>query len=105
MTEIYQDEEPKKIAKKIFEDFELNQSCTIKGFVDNDGDLEAKGKLVCDEIRRLDKQLNIKPYGTGMRRRRVVPENTIGDWIAHKTFKYQKTVLDSVIRYMIWRIQ
>jgi len=97
-------------ARKIFEHFEVGQSCTITGFVIMpDDSIDEKGKLVCDELIRLDFVENFNRSGStrgnGMRRRRIRPENSIGDYLRKKTFQWQRKIIDNQVRYTIWRIQ
>jgi hypothetical protein len=93
------------IAKYIFESFEKLESCVIKGFKVDGDNLTPRGEIVIKEIEALDKFHNFAVQKRGMYRKRYKPPDTIGDSLSHKTFKYQKTILESVIRYQIWRIQ
>jgi hypothetical protein len=105
-TRIYAEDSVKETAKKIFYHFVLNQSCLVKGFVVGSDDLEEKGKLVLDELRRLDELENHIPNRSGkMRRRRNVLQNSIGGYVAQKIFRYKKETINSEVRYTIWRVQ
>lgn len=100
------------IAKKIFEKFTIMQSCAIDGFVEMpDESIEHKGKMVLEELERLDKVHNFgnntgARFKNGIRRKRHRPDNVVGDSIAHKSFKWEMRILDNhKPRYTIWRIQ
>lgn len=100
----------KESARKIFYTFDCGMNCGIEGFVIMpDDELKPKGELVLEEIERLDKVENFKFNGTskgnGLRRKRIKPENTIGDYLRNKTFKWEKRILDNKVKYTIWRIQ
>lgn len=107
MTVILHDDNPVQIALKIFEDFELNQSCTITGHIvyEEERRVAFKGEVVLDELRKLDVYHNTDEGGKKPRRKRVVLPDTIGGWVAQKIFKYKKVVLDGETRISIWRIQ
>lgn len=101
-----------EMATKIFNKAIIGQSFAIDGFVIMpDDSVEHKGKLVLEEIERLDKVHNFgnntgARFKNGIRRRRVRPENVVGDSIAHKAFKWEMRTLDNhKPRYTIWRIQ
>jgi len=100
----------REMARKIFYTFDIGYSVAIFGFVDaQDGSLKPKGELVCEELRRLDRVenyvSNVGARGGGMRRRRNLPANHIGDYIKNKTFKWDMKEIDNKIKYTIWRIQ
>jgi hypothetical protein len=89
------------IADKIFELFEINQSCKVEGTVIMKGRLVEKGRAVLDRLQLLDEITNT--YNG--KRKRTRPENSVGGYEAHKIFKYQRRIVDDEIRYTIWRHQ
>lgn len=94
---------PKLIAQSIWYDMVVNQSCAILGVVIIDKRGHALGKLVCDELEKLDRIENYEK--DGVRRKRTKPVNTIGGYLAQKIFKYKTQQIDNEIRYTIWRLQ
>lgn len=98
-----------EIANEIFHHFELNQSCTIRGFAllkEKEGVIP-KGEMVCRFLEELDVAHNftrvsgrVKP-----RRKRVKLDDTIGGFVAQKIFRFKKEQRGDEIIYKIWRIQ
>lgn len=106
MKTIHQDMNIYEMAKIIFKEFELNQSCVIYGFIGEGRDLKRKGEAVLEEVDRLDTAHNKADMGQGrMRRKRVVPQNTIGGYVAHKIWRFKHEIIDSNPKTSIWRIQ
>lgn len=107
MTRIFDTDDYAETARKIFYKFELNQSCTILGWVDDE--VQPKGELVLDEIKRLDKAENFVGRASGgkMIRKRKIEPDSIGDYVAGKIFKWKKVVITdtSELKYTIWRKQ
>jgi hypothetical protein len=99
---IYETDDYMEMAEKIYYHFEVNQSCTIKGFVFDEGEPIPKGKLVLDHINNLDKT---EHYDKRSRRKRVKLPNSIGDYVAGKIFKWDERIQDRKIIYLIWRVQ
>lgn len=95
-----------EMARKIFYDFEINQSCTIVGFVHVGLEIYSKGELVWREIKRLDEEENFVKCG---RRKRILIPGSIGGPLAHKIFKHSQTLKEDegikVMRFSIWRVQ
>lgn len=91
------------IAKIIFDDFNVSQSVTIKGFLVYGEDVVPKGEQVLNNLREMDKFTNLDKK-TG-RRKRVILPNTIGGWVAQKCFKWKQEIRNKQIVIMIWRIQ
>lgn len=89
-------------AFKIYNNFVVNQNCTIRGMCLVDGDPIPKGEMVIRKLDEYDKRDNI---GSGNRRKRVKPENSIGDYIAQKMFTWEMRIQDKKPVYMIWRRQ
>lgn len=105
-TRIFADDSIKEAASKIYNDFLINQSCTICGFERiEEFRLEEKGLLVCNELRRLDSVDNLRPMGKKMTRRRKILPDSIGGYVAHKIFKFKRVIVESEVRYTIWRVQ
>lgn len=95
------------IARKIFNDFELNQSCTVRGFIEQDDELIPKGLMVVKELERLDVAKNwyTAPGESRKRRKRLKLANTIGGFVAQKIFRYEQKIVNKDMRYSFWRIQ
>ncbi len=103
------------MATKMFFDYQVGQSATVSGFIEMpDDSTVAKGELVLEEIRRLDLVENFTDGFRGKgsrgkniqrRKRKRMPENTIGDYLCQKTFKWKKNIINNQVRYTIWRIQ
>lgn len=96
-----------EIAREIFYEFEINQSCTIGGFVTNPGNEEVKirGEVVLECLRQLDVIENFGIEGKKTRRKRVQLKDTIGGFVAQRIFKYKNEKRGDEIIYKIWRIQ
>lgn len=94
-------------GQKCFYAMDVHQIVVVKGLerIDEHTILE-KGKLVLEELERLDKLENFNNIGAGrMRRKKVKPVNTIGGELAHKIFKWKREVIENEPRYTIWRLQ
>ncbi len=110
---IYDTDDHEEIAKKIFEDFDVLQSCKVVGFYEGMNTdtgrrfIVPKGDLVLDHIKLLDSQINIYDSKTDKRGRRIHRKlpNTIGGYVAHKIFKYDVKMTDREPVFTIWRIQ
>lgn len=102
---IYETDDYMTMAEKIYKDFEVNQSCTVKGFIVDEkrDEVIPKGKLVLDHIKLLDTDEHVGK--SGLRRKRVKPVNSIGDYVAGKIFKWEERIKDRKIIYLIWRMQ
>ena len=99
---LYETDDYMTMADKIYNSFEVNQSCTVKGFILDEGEPIPKGKMVLDHINLLDRS---EHYDKHSRRKRVKPPNSIGDFVAGKIFKYEERIQDRKIIYLIWRMQ
>lgn len=99
-------EPPKDVAHRIFHHFELLDSCTVYDFdYDIDGELYERGEIVKKHLERLDSFHNLKPGGEKMVRKRHRPKNSIGGWVAHKIFKYQRVLDGGRPKWTFWRFQ
>lgn len=100
---------PFEMAKIIFEDFDLHQSCAITGWMEYKGDKQvlSKGDEVLRILTEMDMQQNCDLTRTDSRprRKRKILENSVGGYVAHKIFMYKKVFLDSVPKVTIWRYQ
>lgn len=109
MVQVLHDDSPYETARKIFEEFELHQSCTITGTLIDEEKRTAffKGELVLKELKIMDECQNTnRPAGDKrLRRKRVILEDSIGGYVAQKIFRFKKTVLDGETRWSIWRFQ
>ena len=89
-------------ASKIYYHFAVNQSCTVRGMVLVDDEPFPKGEQVIIELERLDRAHN---FDKNNRRRRVKPENSIGDYVSQKMFIWEMRIHDKKPVYTIWRKQ
>lgn len=99
---IYETDDYMTMADKIYNSFEVNQSCTVRGFIVDRNDVIPKGRLVLDHIDKMDKFDHLDKQS---RRKRVKPPNSIGDFVAGKIFKWEERIQDRKIIYLIWRMQ
>lgn len=104
MATILQSDTVTDTASKIYNEFEINQSCKIVGFVkDGKGELRTRGEMVLEELERLDMEENTyKSDGKPIRRKRVKPDNSIGDFVAQKMFIWKAV---DTHKFTIWRRQ
>lgn len=91
-----------EMAKKIYYQFEVGQSCTIKGFIWRKELPYAKGSGVLEELERMDKEEHTNIEG---RRKRVKPKHTVGGYAKDKMFKYKRETRNGILMYTIWRLQ
>lgn len=101
MVRLTSDDSCSQIAHKIFYFFEVNQNCAVAGMALVDAEPRPRGLVVCDMLRELDSLENTE---NGRRKRRI-PENSIGGFVAQKIFKYKEETVGGIMRYTIWRIQ
>lgn len=95
------------IAIKIYNHFEVFQSCAVTGFV-HDPDLMQsyeKGKLVYDQLVKLDQMDNTKFFGDKLIRKHKRPADCIGGYTAHKQFRFKRVKLENDFKWTFWRIQ
>lgn len=106
-VKIYESETVREIAEKIWEGLDVMASCTVFGFVEDCNRLIPKGEAVLIVLKELDDKENIKKIGTTGKRQRIFKyrNNSIGGPIAHKIFTWEKRIVDSDVRYTIWRYQ
>jgi hypothetical protein len=102
MNRIYKEDSAYETAVKIFEDMELHASCCISGFLKDGDEIISKGEEVLRQLEKLDTTTNVT---TGGRRKRKKIDNTIGDYVAQKTWRWDKKIVDNQVRITIWRIQ
>lgn len=105
---ILPDDSVQEIARKIFYGFELNQSCIVRGYVEDSKTEEvfSKGELVLKELERMDMLDNTYIASDKRpRRKRVKPPNTIGGFVAQKIFTYKQETRNSNVCISIWRTQ
>jgi len=109
MVRIYDTDTLEETARKIFEEFEVNQSCTLRGveFVEAERKVYAKGKMVLAQLEYLDRIANTQKRGTrgGFARIQRKPSNCIGGYLAHKLFRWSEETLNGEPCVTIWRIQ
>ncbi len=95
-----------KIATIIFNEFELMQSCSVKGYIMHGDEPVLKGDLVLDYIREMDKKVNFDKVGRDkLRRKRVLLDDCIGGYVKHKIFKFKHEEIEGKPAVTIWRIQ
>jgi hypothetical protein len=105
-TVIFDSDDYRVIAKKIYNDLLVFQSVNVHGWVLNRKTrwVDKKGELVWNEVARLDKVHNWTRDGKRRRRRTWV--NAIGhDHIDQKVFKYKEVMVDHEPRWTIWRVK
>ena len=103
---IFEEDTWKEMANKIYDDFEVFQNCSVNGFLyDAGGRPHIKGELVCNELRRMDSLDNVREHGKRSIRKSKRLPNSIGGFVAHKMFRYEKVEDDNQIKYRIWRVQ
>lgn len=102
---INESESADSIASFIFNNFILNQSCSIKGFETVGGKIKVKGMLVVNRLVDLDIAKNTRNVNGKSKRIRYRPDNCVGGEIAHKTFRFKLKTLDGIPVVTIWRIQ
>lgn len=105
MVRVYDTDSILDVIKKIWEHFEINQSCAIYGFImhEKESRLVPKGQVIIEELEKLDRMEHFR--GEKERRRFVYRKDSIGGPLAHKIFTYEKRVVDNEPRYTIWRYQ
>lgn len=61
---------------------------------------------VGEEVLRIIDEFDRKEnhFANGQRKK-VKPKDSVGGVLGHKIFRWQKTILDNEVRYLIWRIQ
>lgn len=94
-----------EIAIKIFKHFEINQSCTIKGYVvdiSNEDVLE-KGLIILNHLERLDIEENTT--GKTHKRKGLKIRNSVGGFVAQKIFKFKREMRNNIPVYQFWRFQ
>lgn len=108
MVKILDTDTANEIAKKIYEKFEVLESCTVTGWFVEPGEqlVLGKGEMVLNELRRLDSEEHIDSLKSGKNsRRNSLKPNSIGGPIAHKIFTWERRIVNNEPRYTIWRWQ
>lgn len=97
-----------EIATIIWKNLNVGESVIVTGFVKyfEEMDMKPRGELVLRELERIDKFENIRYINVNKKQRKYkfLPD-AIGGPIAQKIFKWDKHIVDSEIRYTIWRFQ
>lgn len=99
---IYPTDDYLTIADKIFFNFDVNHSCTVKGFVIDGESVVPKGKMVLEQLEKLDLAENCDK---NKRRKRKKPTNSIGDFVSGKIWRWEERIQDGKIVFLIWRMQ
>lgn len=108
IPKIYTTDTPLEIARKIYYQFEVHNSCKVTGLVKVEGsdDPVAKGRIVAELIREFDRIENTTKAKDGrIRRRRKILDNTIGGYVADKIFRYSEFAGVDEVKWTFWRIQ
>lgn len=106
MANVYQSDSCIQVARKIYENFDVGESCVITGFIIQLGDSVTRGELILKEIERMDMDENIRFIsGAKKQRKYVYKKGSIGGPISQKIFTFEKRIVDSEVRYTIWRFQ
>lgn len=106
-VKIYNTDSVEVMAKKIYNFFEVGQSCTVYGFVVNEliKKVTPKGELVVDYIKSLYEIDCMRIISGRVKRAFLYKKNSVGGPVAHKIFIWDKKIVDSEPRYTIWRFQ
>jgi hypothetical protein len=99
---IYDTDDYLEMADKIYHKFDVLQSCTIRGWVYDGENAIPKGDLVLKQLEAYDKRYNVNSRN---RRKRVKPENSVGDFVAQKIFRWDVRFHEHKPIYNIWRMQ
>lgn len=99
-----------EIAKIVYNDFAVLQSCTIKGYVmsGKNGEETAmyKGIAVVEDLKVMDRIDHIRAYGTKrVRRQMKFVADSIGGPVSQKIFRFSTRINDKIPCVSIWRIQ
>ena len=96
------------MANTIFNEFEVNQSCLIKGMEIDQVNMTVtpKGEMVVNELIQMDinKYTRASKDGRPRRKRKLLPDS-IGGFVAQPIFRYKRETRDGEIVYTIWRVQ
>lgn len=104
---IYKSDAPIIIARKIFNHFMVNQSCTIEGFTERTDIAEPIGRVVWNFIREMDYDENyvIEKGRKPRRKYREPPKDAVGGRYAHKIFRHKHVMRENQLVTIIWRVQ
>lgn len=89
----------------MWEHLEVNQSCSVFGFLEKAGALVPKGELVIEFLTMFDELDNVRYRGTRPYRNYKFRPDSVGGPIAMKLFTWDKKTVESDIRYNFWRVQ
>jgi len=95
MIFVYEHETPLEIAHKMWHQFEVGQSITIYHF----------GEEVMERLKDIDIYENHYMRRGVPSRKFKYYKDAVGGPIAHKIFRYKRTMDEGVPRYQIWRVQ
>jgi hypothetical protein len=92
-------------AVDIYEKSVIGQSFGILGLVaDENQDVYYRGDIVLEEMVKYDlQQCNVR-RNRFLRKRRKIPENTIGAYMKWKQFKYKHEEIEGRKYVTIWRV-
>lgn len=115
MAKIYDTDTVRDISKKIFDMFEIHESCRVSGFVMDSKakKLVPKGELVMKEIEFLDDLMNCRFVtirgNKGDKEKKIrnykFKDKSVGGPISHKIFTFEVKVSNNEPVYTIWRYQ
>jgi hypothetical protein len=102
LTRIYKTDDYLLMARKIYDGFDINQSCTVTGEVADGEKIYEKGRLVVDELRRIDRVDNCVVRDGKWSRRNIKIPDSIGGYEVQKAFRFVRREDGS---WVIWRVQ
>lgn len=107
MVKIYETDNPKQIADKIYNHFGIGENVTVKGYIRNDitEEIEEIGMMVIKELEYLDRKENCRMSAGKYIRRHSYQNKSIGGPIAQKIFQWDRKIVDRMPRYFIFRFQ
>lgn len=107
VTRIFDTDNPDVVANKIFNEFFLGQSCTIKGFimVIDKKKLLPRIDCVLFHLKELDRKADKDKRGTRNPKDYRKKKNTIGGYLCKKIFKYELCIRDGMPAGNIFRIK
>ena len=104
-VELYEFDSVIQIAEKIYKYFVVNQSCTIRGYIEIKGEICSRGEEVINILRQMDEKEHVISYGKKLKRNRKFLTNSIGGPVSQKIFRYTKRMDDRKLVISIWRHQ
>lgn len=95
-----------QITKKLYNDFSLHQSFSIRGLSQSGDKIIDRGEELIHQLKLLDRRNNWMKDKSGKERIKRKPlKNSIGGPQANKMFQYKIEIRDNIKITTIWRIQ